>query len=139
MIARRLPDWPERLAEYMHQHRASAFAWGSHDCVTFAAGAALAITGETVLKKKWPDAAGAARMLRKVGGLPAAVDTVLVRLPSVAKAWRGDVVLVPDPTPNSARQWLGVVDAGQWFAPGPAGLVRGPLSVASVAWGVGHG
>ena len=44
MIARR-PDWRPRLVAYLEEVRARPFAYGSHDCALFAAGAVMAMTG----------------------------------------------------------------------------------------------
>jgi hypothetical protein len=131
----RLPDWPERLAAHIEAHRAVPFTWGVHDCCTFAAGSVLACTGQWPAGWKWPDAAAAARLLRRLGGLPAAVDRLLPRLAAPLSAQRGDVLLVRAPT--GRRDWLAVADAGGWWAPGPDGLVRGSMMQATAAWGVG--
>ena len=42
----RAHDWPERLADFIDARRGHGFAWGSHDCFTFAADAALMLTGD---------------------------------------------------------------------------------------------
>lgn len=44
----RLPDWERRLAEYIAEARDRRFAWGEQDCILFAAGAALAMTGHDI-------------------------------------------------------------------------------------------
>lgn len=41
----RLSDWRPRLVAYVEAVRARPFAYGSHDCALFAAGAVLAMTG----------------------------------------------------------------------------------------------
>lgn len=133
----RLPDWPERFAAYIARHRGTPFAWGVHDCVLFAAGNVQAITGQWPLSMQWPDAAAAARLLRRLGGLESAVDGVLPRLSSPALAQRGDILLVHGAQSEKPRQWLAVADAGGWWAPCAAGLVRGSGG-ALCAWGVGH-
>jgi hypothetical protein len=66
----RLPDWPERLADYLAAMRPHRFAWGTHDCVRFAAGAIAATTGRQVLQWQWASMADAARLLRQLGPLP---------------------------------------------------------------------
>lgn len=139
MSLRRLPDWPERLADYLARSRTAVFAWGSTDCACFAAGDVLAITGCDVLPGRWADRAEAVRILREQGGLVAAVDAALPRLPSPAYAQRGDVVLVQASVPRG-RRWLAVCDGARAWAPGPAGLVAVPMTHAVHAWGVGrHG
>lgn len=40
----RVADWPERLARFIEGRRRHGFAWGGHDCFSFAADAALALT-----------------------------------------------------------------------------------------------
>lgn len=44
-MTRRLPDWRPRLVAYLEGVRARPFAYGSHDCALFAAGAVEAMTG----------------------------------------------------------------------------------------------
>lgn len=41
----RRDDWPERLEETIRAAEGRAFAWGAHDCVTFAAACVAAMTG----------------------------------------------------------------------------------------------
>ena len=137
----RLPDWPERLADYLAAQRGAVFAWATCDCVRFAAGDVLAVTGQHVLPVEWASRADAARQLRARGGLCAAVDSVLPRLPAPTLAQRGDVVLVQAPVAGgrARRRWLAVVDGAQWRTPGPQGLAAGPMDQAVVAWGVGRG
>lgn len=137
----RLPDWPERLAAYLAAQRGAVFAWGACDCVRFAAGAVLATTGQQVLPVHWANRSDASRQLRALGGLCAAVDGVLPRLPAPTLAQRGDVVLVQAPVAagRARRRWLAVVDGALWRTPGPQGLAAGPMAQAVVAWGVGRG
>ena len=137
MNARRLPDWPERLAAHLEQWRARPFGWGSGDCVQFAEGAVHALTGRRALQgwPAWHDFDTARGALRLAGGLVRGVDAHLPRI-ALAYAQRGDVVLVR----GARHRHLAVIDgAGGWVAPGAAGLVRGPLAQARLAWGVGHG
>lgn len=137
----RLPDWPERLAAYIAQQRPHRFAWGTHDCVGFAAGAVLAITGRQVLPVQWVDKTEAARLLRRLGGLLAAVSQVLPPLPAPALAQRGDVVLAQHPVADgrARRQFLAVADGPRCWVPTVTGLHSVPMALAAQAWGVGHG
>ena len=140
MILRRLPDWPERLHAYLQQHAAMPFAWGSNDCVRFAAGAVHAMTGRDMLPAQWSDRAQAASVLRTFGGLVPAVDSTLPRLQRVSLAQRGDLLLVQAPSPQGGRRrWLAVSDGGRWWCPAPHGLVMGSIDHAVLAWGVAHG
>jgi hypothetical protein len=137
-VIRRLPDWPEKLAAYIADNRAARFAWGVNDCALFAAGAVLAMTGQWLPLQRWTSAKSAARAQRAAGGLAVAVDAVLPRLAGPAFAQRGDVVLAQADDGRRLRQWLCVVDAGCWWAPGFEGLRRGDMKFAVAAWGVGH-
>ena len=65
MTLHRLPDWPERLAAYLADQRPHRFAWGTHDCARFAAGAVHAITGQQPTALQWGGPADAARLLRR--------------------------------------------------------------------------
>lgn len=137
----RLPDWPERLAAYLAEMRPRRYVLGSHDCVSFAAGAVRAITGADVLPLHWSSPAEAVAALRRMGGLRAAVQSVLPPLAVPTLAQRGDVVLVRAAVADrrALRQWLAVVDGPRWWAPAVTGLESGPLDLAAQAWGVGHG
>jgi len=137
----RLPDWPERLAAYLAQMRPHRYVLGGNDCARFAAGAVHAITGQDVLPVQWATPAEAARQLRQLGGMAAAVGGVLPALPGPALAQRGDVVLVHAPVHGgrAMRQWLAVADGSRWWVPSATGLASGPMALACRAWGVGHG
>lgn len=138
---RRLPDWPERLADYLAAMRPHRFAWGTHDCVRFAAGAVHAITGQEPTALQWQGAGDAARLLRRLGTLADAVGQVLPELATPALAQRGDVVLVRAGVHGgrAMRQWLAVADGPHWWVPSATGLASGPMQMAHRAWGVGHG
>ncbi len=137
MTMRRLTDWPERLHAYLQQCASTQFAWGSHDCARFAAGAVHAITGRDVLPADWRDKAQAVEVLRLLGGLVPAVDASLARLPDARMAQRGDVVLVEADAKHGAhRRWLAVCEGARWCAAGPDGLVIGPMQSAVMAWKV---
>lgn len=41
----RVPDWRPRLVAYLEEVRTRPFAYGTHDCALFAAGAVQAMTG----------------------------------------------------------------------------------------------
>ncbi len=137
----RLPDWPERLAAYLAEQRPHRFAWGAQDCARFAAGAVLAITGCQVLFVQWSDKAEAARLLRHLGGLQAAVSQVLPQLAAPALAQRGDVVLAQHRVADgrARRQFLAVADGPRCWVPSVTGLHSVPMAFAAQAWGVGHG
>ncbi|MBB4620123.1 DUF6950 family protein, partial [Sphingomonas abaci] len=66
----RYPDWEARLAAYLEPLRARPFAWGRHDCSTFAAGAVEAMTGVDPMPEfrgRYSTARGSVRALRRFG------------------------------------------------------------------------
>lgn len=131
--ARRLPNWPTRLDSYVCAMRDEPFAWGSNDCVSFAAGAVEAITGARPTLPVWADARDALRELDARGGIAAAADTVLARRATPMRAQRGDVVLID----QGDRELLAVCIGDVFAAPGRCGLEFGPMTAARAAWVVG--
>lgn len=130
----RLHDWPERLARYFRDAANTPFAWGTHDCVTFANGAHEAVTGVVVTLAPWASEGEAGAALGVLGGLESAVSTVLPSIPALT-AQRGDVVLLG----LGDRAWLAVCDGAIAFAPDAQGLRAAPMRLARAAWGVGRG
>lgn len=139
--APRRQDWPEALAAYIVDALRRPHAWGSHDCVTFACGAVEAMTGVAPVLpvKPWRDRAEAEAALDAIGGLAAAVDTVLPRLPSVHAAHRGDIVMIQPPPTLGAQPWLAVVYDDMAWAPALdiSGLRPTSMDHAAIAWRVG--
>jgi hypothetical protein len=131
--ARRLPDWPTRLDAHVHAHRARPFTWGPQDCVSFAAGAVAAITGQPVQAPAWQGRRAAVRLLRQMGGVQGVAARTLGALQPAASARRGDVVLLQ----QDGRHLLAVCLGHLWVAPGAQGLAFGPMSQALGAWRVG--
>ncbi|MDR7232300.1 hypothetical protein J2X45_003406 [Caulobacter sp. BE264] len=121
------------LVAFLAARMRAPFAWGreANDCVSFAAAAALVQTGRDVLPADvtWRSARGAGRVLRRLGGLEAAVDA---QLPTIApaKARRGDVALVETRTGPALMIFEGAALVG----PGPTGLMRRPRADARKAW-----
>lgn len=95
--ALRTGDWEQALAAYFAACERKPYAWGEHDCVLFAAGAVLAVTGEdpaAAIRGRYRSKAGAARLLRELGAgtLEATLDSLFPERP-VAFARRGDLAL----------------------------------------------
>lgn len=132
----RRPDWPERLDAFLEERRDRMFAWGEHDCVLAAADWVLQATGRDPIegwRGRWSNAAEAARMIAKAGGIEAAV-TVRLGLPldAVAQAQRGDIALVE----HDGRKTLGIVTDSGLACPGENGMVILPINAAGYAWRV---
>lgn len=93
----RKPDWEAQLAAYLEPLRARPFAWGTHDCCAFAAGAVQAMTGVDPMPEfrgRYSSARGSALALRRFGAgtLAATLDGKIAAV-APALAHRGDVVM----------------------------------------------
>lgn len=132
----RAPDWPSRLAAHFDSRARQPFAWGSHDCCTFAADGVLAMTGADHLhdlRGAYDTEMGAARILARLGGMEQAVSARLgPPLHNVALAQRGDLVLVD----AEAGRALAICAGALAIAPGVAGLQRVPIAGWRMAWRV---
>lgn len=128
----RIQNWPRALDEYVQAARCRPFAWGAHDCCTFAAGAVQAITGRAVALPAYVGVRQALRALQTRGGLLAAVRGQLGPMQAPARARRGDVLLLW----QAGRDVLAVSLGHAWAAPGAQGLVFGPAADAVAAWRV---
>lgn len=127
----------DALIAFLEARALTPFIWGENDCVTFAAGAVRAMTGEDLLAfpgrhPSWSTASGAARRLAKFGGLEAAVSSALTEIP-VAMAHRGDVGLLE----IDGLQSLCIFEGEIVIGPGLSGLVRQTRANAVRAWSVG--
>lgn len=96
--------WPGLLAEFIQGAEKRPFLWGEFDCCLFAADWVLACTGVDVaieLRGKYKSGTGAARVIKKYGGIERMVDDLLapygVIKPPITKARRGDVCLLDTP------------------------------------------
>jgi hypothetical protein len=112
----------------------TAFAWDGTgiDCVRFAAEAVEAQTGEDrfgPLGLTWSSERTARRILKRLGGLEAAVDSVL-RPVALAMARRGDVALVAGPTGPA----LMIIEGDSLVGPGERGQTRLSRTAMTKAW-----
>lgn len=125
------------LIDYLEAREGWAFGYAPnlrmHDCVRWASGAAGAMTGRDPLAEfggRWSTEAGAARVIRRAGGLATAIDGVLTPI-DPAQAMRGDWGL----TANGAVVLFegdGLVGLDR-----PNGYVRLPRGEAVRAWSIG--
>lgn len=126
-------DWPEKLAEFIETRRETAFAWGSHDCCQFAAGAVEAVTG-TNPAAAWTYAneAEAQALIAAAGSLEALVTQAMGEPVHPSRAGRGDVVLAElenGPT-------VGVCVGRECVFPAETGLTFRPREITLTAWKV---
>lgn len=129
----RREDWPERLAAFLDERATAPFVWGRNDCVTFAADWILDATGVDVIadiRGKWRSESGAARTIRKLGGLAAATSLRLAPV-GLGLAHRGDVGLIDLGLPA-----LVIIDGDLVAGPGVAGIVRARRENLIAAWEV---
>ena len=130
-------DWPDRLVAYLAGCRRQPFAWGVHDCASFAAGWVLALRGVDPLENHRGSYASEAEfegLVQAHGGLAALVEVAALAhgLPECPPAFaqRGDVVLVE----VGNMLGLGIVDAVGVTIPGPDGLRVVPRRAIRRAW-----
>lgn len=129
-------DWPERLAAFFEARGATPFAWGSNDCVTFAAGWLRELSGIDVLAGigPWADEAEAEALLAERGGLVAAAEAALAGagIPEIAPelAGRGDIVLLR----AGNDEPLGICAGPRCAVAGPDGVLFLPRAMILRAW-----
>ena len=133
----RLPDWEQRLHDYLAANEGAVFSWGRLDCALFSAGAVLAITGvdpAADFRGHYRTRRGSACALGRFGQRTL-LATVAARFPEtpIGYARRGDLVMVDG--------MVGVcVGAEALFVgedDGTPGLVRFGRDRWSHAWSVG--
>lgn len=125
----RLPNWSVRLQAAVSARLLMPFAWGSQDCALFGADCVEACTGADPaadLRGRYRTELGAARVLKRLGGLAALAAARLGPEIPPTLAVRGDIGLSDR---GDGRMALVVCNGGVWQAPGPAGIViaRQPL------------
>lgn len=133
----RLPDWEQRLSDFVVERLAEPFAWGSNDCVLFAADAVCAMTGTDPVahvRGQWDSQLSAARAIARMGGLQAAADALGLEPIPPLYAQRGDVVLHRRDGIEAIAICLGNNLAG----PSESGLLFFGLENGVRAWRVGH-
>mgnify|MGYP000013990542 CR=1 FL=1 len=131
----RLRDWPERLHALLAARKDQPFAWGTHDCCTFAADAVHALTGLDplgTLRGSYSTAAQAAHRLATLGGLQAVVTDRLGPPVRPVFAAVGDVLLID----NAGRELLAICNGACAVAPGPQGLMTIAAPAIVAAWRV---
>lgn len=143
----RLDNWPILLDQHIQAAGRRPFAWGRHDCCTFACDGALAITGADPmgsLRGAYRDAASASRALIRFAG--GGLDEAAIRLGQVAgyqavfplNAQRGDIVLAEVMTDRGAAPALGLIglDGQSALFAAANGLARLPINACRLAWRV---
>ena len=130
-------DWPDRLVAYLAQCRPLGFAWGTHDCASFAAGWVQAVHGFDPLdgiRGTYASEAEYEALLQEWGGLGALLDQIAAihELPECPPAFarRGDIVLAM----VGNMEGLGIMDAVNVAVVGPDRMRLAPRSAILRAW-----
>lgn len=118
---------------YLRERRSHPFAWGrrANDCVSYAAGAVLALTGRDALAglPDWRSRRGAIRALAGVGGIEPALDGLFPRV-AISRAQRGDVALIATEVAGDDAMLLAIVEGEILSGPGGVTLPRGAMLAA---------
>ncbi len=125
------------LDRHLREWRRRPFAWGSADCVRFAAGWVALVTGRDPVADTAGRYAGCREALRLMVAATGTADLVIATsvilgppLSHPLMARLGDVVALSTPVGPA----LGVCAGDAIAAPGPAGLGFRPLTTVIAAW-----
>lgn len=129
---KRVDGWEGRLATFVESRMAIPFAWGSHDCCAFTAGAFRELTGcdAMALHASYSTALGAARVLRDSGGIERIPEIHGCTPQPVAMARRGDVVSIE----IEGLVSLGVCCGEVSFFAAPVGLAPIKTAQCRASW-----
>ena len=132
------PRDPSGLIAWLNAPVAFGYGPGALDCVRDAMGAAAAQGRPVRLRHGWTTERGARRVLKRLGGLEAAVDSVLPAI-APAHAVRGDIGLVRHPLPGGGQiELLAIVEGDTLAGLHPRrGRVRLPRRAMVKAWSLG--
>jgi hypothetical protein len=126
-------DWPQRLSDYIESRKDEPFAYGSHDCCQFAAGAVEAVTGENPADPwNYRNEIGAYRLMAEAGGIDGLITQALGNPVNAAQAGRGDVVLAELENGPTAGVCLG----RECAFPAQVGITFRPRGAILKAWNV---
>lgn len=135
-------DWPERLAAEIEAARATPFAWGRHDCFTWAARVVLRLGGADLMRglhDTWTSEAEALQVMRALGPDMTCAVGALCRGAGMQPvgtlcAHRGDLVVLSTPGGDCA----GICTGRSAMVVGKTGLVAVSMNRhALAAWVVG--
>ncbi|MDV7272085.1 hypothetical protein RYZ20_14410 [Thioclava sp. A2] len=133
----RVENWERLLAEAIEAARLRPFAWGIHDCPTFAFETRTTLTGgddtAALWRGRYSTALGGERVMRRLGWTSLEdMGRALLGDPraSVLLAGRGDIVLA------DTGLGFGICVGASAVGMAPAGLVAVPLTSCRLAWAV---
>jgi hypothetical protein len=132
-------QWDARLVALVAKHRDSPYAWGTHDCMTFAADVAKAVTGKDHAKGhrgKYKSHASAMVYLQRLGAdTPEDYLDLLFDEKPVGFAGRGDLVMAADGIPMVC---MGSFALSVGSEGNREGLVQVPRAEWVKAWAIGE-
>ena len=133
----RVEHWERLLAAAIETARTKPFAWGQHDCPTFAFETRTALTGGEDVAALWrgrySTALGGQRVMRRLGWTSLEeMGRALLGDPraSVLLAGRGDIALA------DTGLGFGICVGASAVGMAPEGLVTVPLTSCRLAWAV---
>jgi hypothetical protein len=131
----RIPHWEQVLATAIIRAQAQPFAWGAHDCATWAFDLHRDLTDgpdhAALWRGRYRTRIGCGRVLRRLGWTSLEEGGRALLGAPLAAVWcaqRGDLVLGGTP------EAFGVVIGARAAFVAPEGLVRLPLSDCRLAW-----
>ena len=129
-------DWSKRFNMLIQVSHNKLFVWGTHDCCLFAADVVNELTGidhAQFLRGRYRTHLGAARIIKKLGGVKVIVENALGDEIQPLLAQRGDIVLIKT---KEFGDTLAVCAGEYCFAPGYNGLAKVSIQEAVAAWRV---
>lgn len=133
----RVAHWERILAARLEAAQAEPFAWGTHDCATWAFDLRRELIGGADVASAWRDryktALGALRVMRRLGWPELEAmgrDLLGDPLATPLLAQRGDLIL------GGADPAFGVCAGARAAFVSPGGLVQVPLADCHMAWRV---
>jgi len=133
----RIDNWERHLAEAIDIARVKPFAWGLHDCATFAFGIRSLLTGGEDVAALWrgrySTALGSARVMRRLGW--ASLEDMGLALLGAPRetpllAQRGDIVLA------DTGLGFGICVGATAVGMATEGLMTVPLTSCRLAWSI---
>jgi uncharacterized protein DUF6950 len=132
-------DWQKRFWGVINSSRGIPFAWGTHDCVTFAAKCVEAQIDDEYLFKRiseefgtWSSAREASRAHRDL------LNSCVCRMLGEHVAWTllsmGDIAFAID---DRGMEFVCVHDGFQFVAPDASGLQKIPFGYIRHGWRIG--
>ncbi len=118
MVIARVSNWPMELSLFLRERRHTPFAWGTNDCLMFAADLVLRLTGQDLAaawRGTYDTEEQANALLAEHGGVQGFLTQAFGfnGHRQLGTAQRGDIMLIK----YEGTYMAGVVDdSGQWLA-----------------------